>query len=172
MIMDAEVLFSEKQRFHQWWLWLLLIGLNGLILYGIVQQLIFGIPFGDKPASDAGLVLSFAIPLSLLVFFIFLRLETHITKDGIYVRFLPFQKHYKHYSWANLSKSFVRKYSPILEYGGWGYRFGIYGKGSALNVSGNKGLQLVTIDGKRMLIGTRKPDEIMQVLRKLGQVKE
>jgi hypothetical protein len=170
--MSSEVLFSEKQRFHQWWLWLLLIGVNALILYGIIQQLIFGIPFGDKPASDAGLVLSFLIPLSVLVFFILLRLETYITKEGVYVRFLPFQKTYRHYSWASLSKSFVRKYSPILEYGGWGYRFGMSGKGSALNVSGNKGLQLVTIDGKKMLIGTRKPDEIMQVLRSLGQVKE
>jgi len=170
--MESETLFSENQRFSQWWLWLLLIGLTGLILYGIIQQLIFGIPFGTKPASDAGLVLTLVIPVSLLALFIALRLETRITRDGIYVRFLPFQKTFRYYSWANLSKSYVRKYSAILEYGGWGYRFGFFGKGSALNVSGNKGLQLITIDGKKMLIGTRKPEEITETLRKLNQIKE
>ena len=170
--MESETLFSENQRFSQWWLWLLLIGLTGLILYGIIQQLIFGIPFGTKPASDAGLVLTLVIPVSLLALFIALRLETRITRDGIYVRFLPFQKTFRYHSWANLSKSYVRKYSAIMEYGGWGIRFGFLGKGSALNVSGNKGLQLITIDGKKMLIGTRKPEEITETLRKLNQIKE
>ena len=169
--MENEILFSENQRFSQWWLWILLIGINCITVYGIIQQVIFGKPFGDRPGSDAELFIPAAIAGLILILFIFLKLETRITKDGVYVRFRPFHSSFRHYSFASLSKSFVRKYSPILEYGGWGLRYGFAGKGSALNVSGNKGLQLITIDGKKMLIGTRRPDEITETLTKLNQIK-
>ena len=45
------------------------------------------------------------------------------------------------------------------------------GKGEALNVSGNKGLQLQLEDNRRLLIGTNQPDELNAVLIKLGQLK-
>jgi hypothetical protein len=172
LVMESEILFSENQRFSQWWLWLLLIGINGMMLYGIMQQVIFGKPFGDRPGSDAELFIAGAIAGLILVLFISLKLETRITKEGVYVRFRPFHHSFRYYSWASLSKSYIRKYSPILEYGGWGLRYGFYGKGSALNVSGNKGLQLMTIEGKKMLIGTRMPEEITETLKKLNQLKE
>ena len=68
-------------------------------------------------------------------------------------------------------KSYVRQYSPIIEYGGWGLRFGIFGKGTAFNVSGNKGLQLEFINNKKLLIGTNKPDALTETLIKLGRLK-
>jgi hypothetical protein len=42
------------------------------------------------------------------------------------------------------------------------------GGNRALNMSGNKGIQLVTIDGLKMLIGTQKADEVTQILQKHG----
>jgi len=170
--MKDETLFSERQRFNQWWLWIILIGINCITLYGVIQQVIFGKPYGDRPGSDAELLIVAAITGLILVLFIVLKLETRITKEGVYVRFRPFHQTFRYYSWTNLSKSYVRKYSAIMEYGGWGLRFGFYGKGSALNVSGNMGLQLITIDGKKMLIGTRKPEEMTETLKKLNQIKE
>jgi hypothetical protein len=99
------------------------------------------------------------------------RLDKVIKKDGIYVRFFPFHLRFKHYSWDKLTKSFVRQYSPIAEYGGWGLRFGLFGKGTAYNISGNKGLQLQFIDNKKLLIGTNKPDELTETLKIIGQLK-
>ena len=49
--MDKEVLFTERQRFKQWWLWLILLGVNGLFLFGVFKQVIGGQQFGDKPMS-------------------------------------------------------------------------------------------------------------------------
>jgi len=63
----------------------------------------------------------------------------------------------------------LRGYSPISEYGGWGMRYSLSGKGRALNVSGRTGVQLVFKDGKKLLIGTQKADDIMQVLAVLGK---
>ena len=58
-----------------------------------------------------------------------------------------------------------------MEYGGWGLRYGFFGKGRALNVSGNTGLQIEFNNGKRLLIGTNKPRELKEVLTKLNQIK-
>jgi hypothetical protein len=170
--MDNEILFTESQRFKQWWLWMILLGINGLFLFGVYQQVIGGQQFGDKPMSDTELLIITGLTLLLTFLFIKFRLDTIIKRDGIYVRFFPFHMTFKHYNWNNLTKSFVRQYSAISEYGGWGLRFGLFGKGKAYNVSGNKGLQLEFNNNKKLLIGTNKPDELTETLNKIGQLKQ
>ena len=167
--MENEILFSEKQYFKQWWLWLFLHSINVFTLYGIFLQVIDGHQFGSNPMSNTGLIITSAVILLLTFFFGFCRLETQIKKDGIFVRFFPFHLTFRYYGWNIISKSFVRKYSPIGEFGGWGLR-GL-GKNRALNVSGNKGLQLEFTDNRKLLIGTNSPDEITEILNRIGQNK-
>ena len=138
--MDNPILFSEIQRFKQWWLWIILIGVNGLFLYGVISQVFGGQQFGNKPMNDTGLIITTCVTLLLTLLFVNFRLDTLIKKDGIYVRFFPFHLKYKYFAWDKLTKSYVRQYSAITEYGGWGLRFGLFGKGNAYNVSGNQGL--------------------------------
>ncbi|MBD3750674.1 MAG: hypothetical protein IE931_14395 [Sphingobacteriales bacterium] len=170
--MDNEILFLERQKFKQWWLWLIFIGINRLFSFGIFKQVIGGQQFGDKPMSNVGLIVTTALTIVLTLLFVNFRLDTIIRKDGIYVRFFPFHFKFKHYSWDSLTKSFVRQYSPLTEYGGWGLRLGLFGKGTAYNVSGDKGLQLEFTDKKKLLIGTNKPDELTETLNKVGQLKQ
>jgi hypothetical protein len=170
--MNNEILFTERQRFKQWWIWLILLGINGLFLFGVFRQVIGGQQFGDNPMSDTGLIVATGLTIVLTLLFVNFRLDTRINKDGIYVRFFPFHLKFKHYSWDSLTKSFVRQYSPISEYGGWGLRYGLFGKGKAYNVSGDKGLQLEFTDNKKLLIGTNKPEELTETLNKIGQLKQ
>lgn len=170
--MANETLFTERQRFKQWWLWLILLGINGLFLFGVFRQVIGGQQFGDKPMSNIGLLITAVLTIFLTILFLNFRLDTLIKKDGIYVRFFPFHLKFKYYAWEKLTKSFVRQYSPIAEYGGWGLRYGFLGKGKAFNVSGDKGLQLEFIDNKKLLIGTSKPGELTEVLKRIGQLKQ
>lgn len=170
--MDNEILFTERQKFKQWWLWLILLGINGLFVFAVFKQIIGGQPLGDNPIGNTGLLIATVITISLTLLFVNFRLETTIKKDGIYVRFFPFHLKYKHYSWENLTKSYVRQYSPLSEYGGWGLRSGLAGKGTAYNVSGDKGLQLEFLNNNRLLIGTNKPDELTETLNKIGQIKQ
>ncbi|THD30965.1 DUF6141 family protein [uncultured Flavobacterium sp.] len=170
--MDNEILFTERQRFRQWWLWFILLGINGLFLFGVIKQVVGGEPYGDKPMSNTGLIITMALTVFLTFLFVSFRLETIIRKDGIYVRFFPFHLKFRHYAWETLTKCYVRQYAPIAEYGGWGLRYGFMGKGKALNVSGNKGLQLEFTDNKKLLIGTNKPNELTEILKKLGQLKQ
>ena len=169
--MNEKIVFSEQQHFKQWWLWLLLLGLNAIFVYGIYQQIILKKPFGTNPASDTELYIGFGILFFLTILFRFIKLQTDIKNDGIYVRFFPIQITYRKYTWDKLNKIYVRQYNPITEYGGWGMRYNFFGKGKALNVSGNQGLQLTTTNNSRILIGTNKPEQLKEVLTILKQYK-
>lgn len=170
--MNNDILFTERQHFRQIWVWLMLIGINGLFIWGLIQQVIYGQQWGNKPMSDNGLFVALGSTVLVTILFLFLRLDTEIKQDGIYVRFFPFHLTFRKYSWDKIAKSFVKQYNPIMDYGGWGIRLGIFGKGRALNVSGNKGIQIVLTGGTRLLIGTNKPDEAKQALQQVGHLTE
>jgi len=170
--MNDKILFSETQRFRQWWLWAILLSVDGLFLYGVYIQVLRGGRFGTNPGSDASLLITTGLILLISVLILNFRLNSQIREDGIYFRFFPIHHSFRHYTWDQMEKSFVRKYNAIGEYGGWGLRFGIFGKGRAYNVSGNQGIQIVMTTGKRVLIGTKKPDEAKNALRRAGHLTE
>lgn len=164
------ILFSERQRFRAWWFWAIIALPTVIGVYGCVQQIGFGIPFGDKPLSNAGIITVVLCFLAFNLLFLVPKLETQVGKDGIYVRFYPLHRKFIFYPWADLVKCYVRQYRPIGEYGGWGWRASIR-SGTAYNISGNMGLQLEHLNGAKLLIGTRKPEELEKVLSGLGQLK-
>jgi hypothetical protein len=163
--MNNQILFKESQRFKQWWLWLILFSIHGIFLYGIYQQIILEQPFGDRPLSNTGLLIAESIFVLFTLAFYGFHLETLIKDDGIYVRFLPFHRSFNYYSWDKIEKVYIRKYSPLKEFGGWGLRFGLKGNGEALNISGNRGLQIVFKNKRKLLIGTNKVVELEEALR-------
>ena len=63
--------------------------------------------------------------------------------------------------------SSARRYRPILEYGGWGYRWGRRGS-RAYNIRGNRGVQLVLQDGQRILIGSQRSEELASAIETAG----
>jgi hypothetical protein len=167
-----ENLFSERQQFRQWWLRLMLIAVNAYLIYGMINQVFNSEVFGNKPVSNTGIIIITALIFLLSFSILFARLETEIKPDGIYYRFLPIHFKSNRILWENISESYVRKYNPIADYGGWGFRLGLFGNGKALNTSGDQGLQIVYNNGKRLLLGTQKPEEIKTVLKNLGKLSE
>lgn len=158
--------FKEQQGFKKWWAWLAVIAMNGLFIYAIVQQVILGKPFGSKPAPDFVLVVVEIFFLLLLLFVLQIKLKTRITDTGIYYRFFPFQFKETLIEWHELKDAYIRSYDSLYEYGGWGIRTGSARTGKAINTSAssNQGLQLQFNDGKLLLIGTRKPEEIQEII--------
>lgn len=115
------------------------------------------------------------VPLFIFIVLMFvLRLESRVDERGVHYRFFPFHITMRLKTWDEIENAYVRIYRPIPEYGGWGIRFG-FGKGMALNVSGNVGLQIVYKNGKKLLLGTNKGEELevfMQELYKKGIVND
>lgn len=161
--------FSETQKFRQWWLWFLFAGIKGVMGFFIVTQVLFGTPFGSSVVDNVLLLIGFLFMLVLSLLFFIMKLETRITDTGIAVRFYPIQLKFRNYKWEDIDQMYVREYAPLSEYGGWGIRYSLVGKGRAFNVSGRMGLQLVFKDGKKLLIGTNKPEDLIQVLSVIGR---
>lgn len=158
--------FKEVQRFNIWWAWTAVAALNLVFMHAIIQQVILGKPFGDKPAPDLVLILVGLFFLLFLFFLASIKLTTRITDTGIYYRFSPFHFKETQIEWHELKDAYMRQYNSLHEYGGWGIRYGTKKTGSALNTTGssNIGLQLQFNDGKLLLIGTQQPDEIQLII--------
>ena len=163
--MKAEIKFTEKQRFTQWWVWMILIGTIGVTIYGSIEQVFLNKPYGNKPASDLGLLFSLAVILLSIILFRSIALTTQITDDGIMCKLFPFHLSFREFKWTDIVTCHVRKYKPIMEYGGWGLKYGK--SGLAYNISGNMGIQLELNDGRKILIGTRQPEEVERILSSL-----
>ena len=158
--------FKEVQRFKVWWAWTAVVALNILFVYAIIQQVIMGIPFGNTPASNLVLLLLELGGLLLLLFLFSVKLSTTINDRGIQYRFAPFQVRTTLIEWNELSDAFIREYNSFYEYGGYGIRVGSRENNRAINTSAscNEGLQLEFKDGKLLLIGTTRPEEIKRII--------
>lgn len=159
--MTQEILFVEKQRFSQWWIWLLLGSFTFVLGYIFAQEVKNGANFNDL-ITTGNLIIWLLFLLLTFALFYFSQLKTTITKEGIIISFFPFLRK-KMYGWEDIEKAYTRTYSPIWEYGGWGIRYG-FKNGMAYNISGKEGLQLVLKNGKKILIGSKKVVAINRIL--------
>jgi hypothetical protein len=157
-------IFNEVQRFRQWWVWLLVLLVASVSWYGFIQQIVLKKPFGNNPAPDPVMIMIWVIfGLFFPALFYSIKMVTEVRYDSLYVRYFPLQFHFHKISFGEIKNYEIRTYSALKEYGGYGIRQGK--KGKAYNVSGTRGIQFEFQDGKKLLIGTQRPDEFMQALR-------
>lgn len=144
-----QVLFHEDQQFRQPWIWALLL---------LVSAAIFAVVYASRSIWLALLVL--LLDAALVGFMYSLKLTTEVSPNGVLVRFFPMFR--QNISLSQIGSHYVRVYRPILEYGGWGVRYGL--KGKAYNVRGNRGVQLELVRGERLLIGSQRAEELAQAI--------
>ena len=159
------IFFKEEQKFSQWWLWLILIALGNIPLFGIYKQFILGEAFGNNPMSNLGLIIFSVFIFGIIILFWFIRLKTEIDKNEIRINFVPFVK--RQYQWEDVKSAKIITYKFV----GYGIRTGgahdvIY------NTSGNKGLSLELFNGKKYLIGTQKEIELQALLKRMNKTKK
>ena len=144
--------FKEKQRFDQWGLWIVIIilSLTPLALSFIVE---------DRMGISISLIAAFPLILLLL----FTRLKTEISANGISVKFFPIYVFDKVIKWEEIDRIYIRHYKPLSEFGGWGVRIS-YKHGMAYNVKGKSGIQIEFKNGKKLLIGTQRPEEAIKII--------
>lgn len=155
--------FKEEQQFTQLWLLVLLalclIVPVTLIIKEYTQQ-------NSTMSSTEFIFVLLGIVASFAFIFIF-KLTTRIDEYGIHYQFFPFHFSFKKIAWSEINKAYIRTYDPIGEYGGWGLKGGFLwnkGKGTAINISGNIGIQIELKNNKKLLIGTKKEQEAKHVL--------
>ncbi len=144
-----QVLFEEKQKFNQWWLWAILL----------IFPLLSVIPFDDNGLNIYYVIIGISIPL---IFYLF-ELRTFVTSEGLSFQFFPF--HFKKHlvKIEEIEKIEALQYKPLGDYGGWGIRYGF--KGKAYNVSGNKGVKIFLKNGLNIMFGSQKHNELAKALK-------
>jgi len=173
-----KILFQEKQKFTQWWLWLGLLALLAAMVYMSTSSVTSNHTQGSasqvEPAEEFPQILNEVIiqsDFSLLwiclpmfavcLLFLVLKLETSITENKLHIRYYPFLK--KTINWQDVESAEVIAYGFV---GGWGIRLGTQ-YGTVYNVKGNKGLFVKFKNGKKRLVGTQRPDELKKVVNKI-----
>jgi hypothetical protein len=162
---SPKILFSEVQRFSLLLvaplviLFFIAIFLEGHMVFRPVLETEEPWPAWALPVSIAGIALNVVVTLIL----IFAKLQTRLNSSALYIRFFPFHLAYKKISFDEIGTVYARTYQPLGEFGGWGIRWGSAGR--AYNVSGNRGVQLELKNGKRILIGSQRADELAAQLQ-------
>lgn len=133
--LEGALLFEEVQRWRSRWPGL-------LILLGAVLSLL-GL-WLIALASVGGLIVQ-------------------VRSDALYVQHLLLTRRHR-IPYETIASCEARTYRPILEFGGWGVRFGWGARGKAYNVSGTQGVQLVLTNGRRLLLGSRKADALARAI--------
>ena len=154
---NAKLLFEEKQRMNQWWLML-------SMAFPLIMVVVFAYNDWKKGSDLSGSLGAVLLVLASIVLVRSFNLVTRVYEDRIAIKYFPFINIEKSFYFSDLQSIFIRKYKPLTEYGGWGFKG--TKKNRAYNVTGNKGLQLQLHD-RKVLIGTQKEEELEMIIHNL-----
>ena len=163
--------FDELQTFRQSWtkafVWgpsLVLLGMAGFNLYDLLWLVK---PLGETTAADqgqlVGSVIMILIGFGLPVLFSSISLHIQVNDHEVYIRFKPFRT--RHIPLEQIVSCAAEIYRPIMDYGGWGIKYSLRFRRWAYNVSGNRGVVLDLADGKSLLLGSQRPEELASAIQ-------
>lgn len=165
------ILYREVQTIQSLWFWGMILIPMAIIIYGMIQQLIFKIPWGNNPISNKGLaVIGLIVIIGLPLFLKMIRLEILVRDNGIFFRYAPFHFRFQRIPFENVKSYQIIQYRPLRDYGGWGIRYGKYGK--VYSISGNTGFQIITSNQKKILLGTLNPNELKNAVDSIWKMNE
>jgi len=173
------VYFKEQQRFTQGGQWAIILVSTIIVLgvsaywfintYVLIKQYLFDQAWESKPLSDVVLVFSTLgiwIVLGAIIWIIFTsKLHTEIRDKAIFFRFPVFINGLRRLGFESIESWKIKEFNAILDYGGVGIRTW-HRKKKAYIVKGKYGMQFFLKDGRNILIGTQKPNEMEQAMQK------
>ena len=111
-----------------------------------------------------GILCGVLVPVAVGLLIWVARLETEVRSDGLYIRYVPFHRHFRRFRTEDLGEHHACTYRPLLEYGGWGIRHSWVRRAWAYSVSGNQGVQIALRNGRRVLVGSARPSDLEAAL--------
>jgi len=158
--MDVPALFEETQRFrHNPWA---LVGALGA-LAGCGSAAFVALAAGESVPWPGDVAIAFGgvLGLGLTALLLLGGMDTTVRPDGLHLRMTMLFRE-RHFPPAEIVSAEARRYRPIREFGGWGIRWGP--GGHAYNVHGDRGVQLVLANGRRLLVGSQRAEDLARAL--------
>lgn len=157
MIGIEATMFREVQPFGKWrFVAILLFIVLTLFLYNIIVI----IPIRSSTII-LGVILTGAM-IGAIIIFSMGKLVVETRSNGLYFRYRPFHWSFRNIPWNTIKTYEIQTFSPLWEWGGLGLR--IKRKAKAYLVSGNRGVLLQLTDGKHIMIGTQRPEELAEAI--------
>jgi hypothetical protein len=154
MANQPAALFREQQRFTQTWLWAL-VAIAAIAACVAVAGEVF-VSGGDGDGWVLVLV-AIVVGVGIPVLFALARLTVAVHADRIEIRYRPFL--IRTIPLGSVVRAEAITYKPVREYGGWGIK-GWSRRKIAYNVRGDRGVLLTLADGRTVLIGSQRPDDL------------
>jgi hypothetical protein len=168
--------FHEVQRLRDnaWILVLILVIALACVLpllNGLYIQLGQGIPWGDKPMSDGGLIgmtIAVFVSIALMAFvMINLHLEVRIDEHGIHYRMFPVKSKWRLVRPSDIEEYFLENRFKLFESGGIGHHRNLLKNSRSFRIWGGKHITIKFRDGHRLMLGTQDLTGMDWALKKL-----
>ncbi|WP_324026392.1 hypothetical protein QSV08_02800 [Maribacter sp. BPC-D8] len=168
--MKEGIRFKETQKFTQWWLWLIILAPIILFVIKVISTRIY--VFGGYAAAETsntnmiwianrvtlGELLPYFFYLLTVLFLVLIKLKVVVSDKKIKIRHLLF------FSKIIDLNEVVEQQIINYDFVGFGIRK-IKKYGTVYNVKGKEGISLTLKNGKKYLIGTQKPKELLAAIR-------
>jgi hypothetical protein len=143
--------FHEEQAFSG-----MLLG--ALLALVVVPLAFLGFESTQRPVPLVGSLVAIAIFIPIAFIFFATKLVVDVTGNEVRVSF-HFVWPTRHIPLAEVRRAQARRYSPLLDYGGWGVRYAFV-RGWAFTTGGHDGVLVETTNGKKIMIGSRRAKEL------------
>ena len=148
--------FHEEQRFGRW-VWAVLVIISVPVVVAAI-----GVA-GRDPAALAAILVGPIVVAVITALFALAKLVTDVDDRGVHVSFHLLWPT-RHIPLEDVQRAHATEYSPLVDYGGWGVR--LSWKGWAFNTGGAEGVLVETKSGKRIMIGSRRANELEAAIAK------
>ena len=152
------VIYTENQKFTQMWIYLTQFSIIGFLIFILAKQVSLEKSIEDNLIANITLIISLVLTIIVSILFYIIQLVTVIDEQGILIKFTPIT--IKKILWSDIINIEVIQYDFV----GYGIRTNskynyIY------NVKGNKGLLIDLKNGKKVLVGTQKEENLKSFVK-------
>lgn len=138
------------------------------LIHGIHWQVMKGIPWGEKPMSNEGIVAFTAVVFAIACFVTWLvvsmKLHVIIDAEGVHYRLFPASPKWSTFAKDEIIDFNVEKRNLFLRFG---HHAKWFSKDKTVNVNGNFHLSLFLKSGKKINLGSKNPEGLKWAMRKL-----
>jgi hypothetical protein len=167
MLSYQRLLFEEEQRFRQPWLILVVVFICAIVFTSVALS-VHSITAVSASTIGFAAMLSGIVASALVVIVLLVaRLRVRVDHQALDISFRPFV--HRRIKVRDIVQFEPRTYRPLVDASGWGVHYSFTGKGWAYNVTGDRGVQIRLKDGKWLLIGSQKPDELARAIAEAQQ---
>ena len=148
--------FKETQTYFGTWVFYLNVAVFVIMTVAFASYL-------QEHSFGLSELFIFGIPYLVSIGLHFVYLGTRIDEKGICYKFFPLHLHYRAVLWEDVKEVQLVQYDALGAYAGWGIRQTVDGT-QCFTITGMYGILLQLKNNKKMLIGTKKTDQLRDIL--------